>query len=606
MERGNTMFCPNCGNPVNDGATFCPDCGTAVSQQPAAEEICSDVPVDEGVGTAQETVNDSNVPVVDENDFAASQENEQIHLNTEGADVTPKKASKLPILIGGLAAAVAIVLLVAFNWANVRGFFVRTFSTPEKLQASVYESVVVDAIDQADEMISNVKAVNDGSGCEGVLRIALDQALLELIGGQEMDMNWLSDIAVAYDCSAKDSRYQMSCDALLGDVKLISADYFIDVKSLEQWISIPDLNENAIYMNLMGYAGLSEEDLAKVLEIIPSKEVLSRMASRYVGILMSGFGEIEKSSETVKLKGIRQQLHKLEATMDEDDLVVVLENIIKALKEDDDIESIIGKLEEMTGEQGLYESVLEALDDALSEFDTEDFDIPAFKLKLTTYLNGANEIVGVALEVSANGVTVEPISSVTVKQGKKFASQLQFGAGEYVYMIEGEGTDGRTTTGDYVLTYQGDEALTVKLKDYAVKDNVPTGEIRIGLDESFIEGFVEAFFVEQMYLDESVTGIIGEMDWSFVIRMSGSEKDYQASFAIAGDNTKYITISATAKEKAPSAITFPEKYINMDDYDFEEQWSETMKQDFFDTLLNRLKDAGVPEELLSLALMLGM
>ena len=600
------MFCGKCGNPVNNDASFCPNCGAPVSQQPAAEEVYSEVAAEEGVGAAQEYVDDVNASVADENVFAAAQENEVLNLNTEGADVTPKKASKLPFLIGGLVVAAAAILLLAFNWSNVCGFFVRTFSTPQKLQAKVYEEIVVDAIDQADALISDAKATNASSGSEGVLRITLDQALLNLIGGQGMDMSWLSDIAVAYDYSAKDSRYQMSYDALLGDIKLISADHYIDTKAYEQWFSIPELNENAVYMNLMESSGFSKDELAKALEMIPSKEVLSRVAARYVGILMSGFGEIEKSTDNVKLNGLSQRLHKLEATMDEDDLAKVLEDMIKGLKEDDDIESIIRKMEEVTGEQGLYDAMLETMDDALSELDTEDFEIPSFKLKLTTYLNGANEIVGMAIKVSASGVAVEPFSAITVEQGKKFATQIQFGAGEYVFMIEGEGTNGKTTTGDYVLTYQDDELLTVKLKDYVVNNNVPTGEIRIELDESFVEGFVEAFFVEQMYLDESVTGIIAEMDWAFVIQMSGSAKDYQASFAIAGDNTKYITISATAKEKKPSAIKFPEIYIDMDDYDFEEQWSETLNQDFLDTLLNRLREAGVPEELLEMATMEAM
>lgn len=600
------MFCGKCGNPVNNDASFCPNCGAPVSQQPAAEEVYSEVAAEEGVGAAQEYVDDVNASVADENVFAAAQENEVLNLNTEGADATPKKASKLPFLIGGLVVAAAAILLLAFNWSNVCGFFVRTFSTPEKLQAKVYEEIVVDAIDQADAMISDAKATNASSGSEGVLRITLDQALLNLIGGQGMDMSWLSDIAVAYDYSAKDSRYQMSYDALLDDIKLISADHYIDTKAYEQWFSIPELNENAVYMNLMESSGFSKDELAKALEMIPSKEVLSRVAARYVGILMSGFGEIEKSTDNVKLNGLSQRLHKLEATMDEDDLAKVLEDMIKGLKKDNDIESIIRKMEEVTGEQGLYDAMLETMDDALSELDTEDFEIPSFKLKLTTYLNGANEIVGMAIKVSASGVSVEPFSAITVEQGKKFATQIQFGAGEYVFMIEGEGTNGKSTTGDYVLTYQDDELLTVKLKDYVVNNNVPTGEIRIELDESFVEGFVEAFFVEQMYLDESVTGIIAEMDWAFVIQMSGSAKDYQASLSIAGDNTKYITISATAKEKKPSAIKFPEKYIDMDDYDFEEQWSETLNQDFLDTLLNRLREAGVPEELLEMATMEAM
>ncbi len=29
------MFCPNCGNQINDGARFCPFCGVSASEAPA-------------------------------------------------------------------------------------------------------------------------------------------------------------------------------------------------------------------------------------------------------------------------------------------------------------------------------------------------------------------------------------------------------------------------------------------------------------------------------------------------------------------------------------------------------------------------------------------
>ncbi len=592
------MFCGKCGSEFNDDTLFCPNCGEPVSQQPEVEEILAEASLEEEAAAPQEFVAGEDTAVADEV-VADGSEEDVITLNTEGAEAAPKKISKLPFLIGGIAVVVVAALLAVFNWANISGFFTRTFSSPEKLHAKVYEEVVADAFDEADAVIADAKNAFANSGSEGVIRIELDKAVLDLIAGQGMDMSWLSDIAIAYDVSMKDSRCKISYDALLGDTKLISADQYMDMESLEHWIRIPELNDNAMYMNLSESSGISKEELTKVLDAIPSEEVLSRVATRYVGILMSGFGDVEKSAETVKIDGVSQRLYLLEATMDEDDLVDILEDIIKELKKDDDVEDIIRNMEKVSGEEGLYDSLLESLDDAMSELDAENMDIPSFKIKLTTYLNGANEIVGIAAKYSASGISVEPFSYVTVEQGKKFATEIQFGAGDEVLLIEGNGTTGKTTTGEYVVTYQNEEVLTVKVQDYAVDEKQTTGTIRIIPNKTFIKNFL----TEQFYLDDSAVDVAAGIEWALQIKLSGKPEDMVMSVSVAGNETNYVTLSVSEKETAASEITLPEKYINMDDYDFEEQWAETVNQEFLNTLFERLVEAGVPEELLEMALM---
>lgn len=604
------MFCGRCGNPMDDNAMFCPNCGAAAENETPVEEPAA--PVEEAAGCVEneQATAESDISAQEENQSFAESEYPAFDLNTEGEVVqSKKKISKVPFLIGGIVVVIAAVLLAVFNWANVSGFFVRTFSSPEKLQTKVYENVVSRTFDKltVSEKAQKDAAVDPANmGAETEVRLNIDEQLLSLIPTQGMDISWLSDIAIGYDVSVKDKMEKVAMDLILGDTTIVSADTIFNLESMEAFVSIPDLNDQAIYMDVSAmfedmygsYMSLYDpENLEMLAEIIPSQEVLERILTRYVGVVMSGFGDVEKSSEKVKVSGVSQKLHVLKATMDEDDLIEIAENLLKTLKKDDDIEDIILKVEEISEQEGLYDSFLEAMDDALESLeDVEPDDIGSFKITLVTYLNDANEIVGNTVKLSLSslgmGMKYEPISWVRVEQGKKFASELVISAGTESIVFEGKGENGKTKNGEYVLSYDGNEILTVKLKDYISNDDQFAGTIRIAPSEDAMENIMD-----EADLSQSIIDLIGTAEPALEIKFDSNTQGGSFSIALAVGSKNLIAISSNTKLTTPDDIVIPENYVEITADSDGSEWLENMNPDFLDTLMDRLIEAGVPAEL---------
>lgn len=603
------MFCGKCGNPLEDDSRFCCNCGAPVEGIPAEPAASvEETPVAENAAPAEEVM-DVQENVVEE----AVQEGEQpeFMLNTEGEIAKPKKKiSAIPFLICGIVVIAAVALLAFLNWSNFSGFFTRTFSSPEKLQTKVYEDVVANAFDKVTVSEDNKKGEQTfdptNMGAEGEMRLTIDDQLLSLIPANGMDMSWLSDIAIGFDSSVKDNLAKMGMSVILGDTKIASADMLMDQESMEYWISVPELNDKAIYMNYldileesgMAMSALTDSEMIAELEkVMPSQDVIETIAKRYVGVLMSNFGDVEKSTETVKVSGVSQKLHVLKATMDEDDLLENAENLIKTLKKDKDIKEIILDIEEYAGEEGIYDSFIEALDEALETLDEEDMDLPSFKLTLLTYLNDANDIVGITVKASSMGAKLEPLSWVRVEQGKKFASELVISAGPESLVFEGKGEKAKTTNSKYTLSYNGDEILTVKVQDYVSDDTKTAGTLRITLSKDIMEEVMSG-----ADLPESVLDLIGSADPALEIQFNIAEGESGSfSIALAAGTKKLVTLALSTKLTAPDAIQIPENVIEFKDEESLTEWAETMNEDFLSTLMERLIEAGVPADLFAFA-----
>lgn len=600
------MFCGKCGSPMDDNAMFCPNCGSAAGNQEAASapaaatEYYAETEILMPAEQNNQQYSQPYAPAYSEPEAPA------FALNTEGAESKPKKKkSKAPILIAAIVAVVAAALLVVLNWNNVSGFVERTFSSPEKLQASVYE----DAVGQVFDTVTGSNSENkeqtqidfSNLGVEGELRVSVDKQILDMIPAQGMDLGFLSNIALGYDLSVKDALGKLVLDVILGDTTIASADAILNSDTMELYASVPELNDQALYLNLkemieenMGYSAMGSIDpemLETLKKVIPSEEVLRTIAARYVSLVMSGFGEVEKSNEKMEVADISQKLHVLEATMDEDDLLKIAETLIKTLKKDKEIEAIIANVEEAAGQEGLYDAFMEAMEKAeaeLSEIDSDD--MPSFKLTLVTYLNDTNDIVGMTAKLSAEGEKLEPFSWIRVEQGKKFASEMVISAGTESVVIEGSGENGDSTNAEYVLSVAGEEILTVSVKDYVDNDQQISGTVRIVPSDAILDNVMSN-------MNDVVSGLLGSADPSLEIKFFKNADKVELAVGLAVGSKNLLAVSTSATLTAPDDIAVPENYVEISEDSDPSQWLETMNPDFLETLMDRLIEAGVPAEL---------
>lgn len=609
------MFCGKCGNPLDDNAMFCPVCGQPVASQSAQNEVqynandyyyappsyegYTEEPAEQSYSEPIPKSDQESVPQVNEPDYS------QFELNTEGNVQPPKKKNMKPFVIGGIAAAVVCVALVCiFMWSQIAGTFNWTFLSAEKNLQKAYDQVVVDAFDGGVSLADSVSSVDMSNiGAEGDVTVSVNDSIMSLISSAAgTDLSWLESVSIAYDASIVDQMAKIDYDVLLNGTEIVGAEQVIDFSTLEQYISIPDFSDSALYLDTMGtsdmmydpYSSMSDSVamLESVLEICPSQEIMESIMRRYIGVVTGGFGSVKKSSETVEVGDVKQRLRILTASMDEDDLIDMALVLLETLADDEEIEDIIRDMEELTGDDTLYDSFLEALDGAITEVeDAADSDMPSFKITLVTYMNSSNEIVGMTIKASASGMKLEPIHWVTVESGKKFASELivSTSVGSEDIVIEGEGTNGKTKNGEYVVTVQDVEYLTLELIDYVSDEKKGTsGALRIIPSEEIME-----MILSELDLDASISGIIGSQNLALELKFSDTKEGDSIEISILVDSKALITISVSAKQKNPSAVEIPSNYIE----DADEWAAEFDIEAAAGTLISRLKNAGVPEEL---------
>ena len=169
----------------------------------------------------------------------------------------------------------------------------------------------------------------------------------------------------------------------------------------------------------------------------------------------------------------------------------------------------------------------------------------------------------------------------TVTEGKNFASELIVeNAG---LEVTGEGTiSNGKTTGTYNVEVQGEDTLTLEVKDLDAEG----GTITLKPAESIMN---------------NITGG-ADLPFEDIALEIKLDKDGIELNALSGSK-KLVGIALTVKESSIGSVKLPTKYVDGTDTDELMNWVSGAN---FSTLFNNLKKAGVPSDLVdSLESMLG-
>lgn len=623
------MFCDKCGKENLDHAAFCADCGAPLNT-PSAESADDEAtvrvrPVED---VTEPTVEDETVRVravepeetievienADDADNDAdddaptgelnAEDAPELTLNTEGVieEKKPKKKKTGIIIACAAVLVVAIVLCCVFLWKPICATFNWIFLSPEKNLEMVYDQAVVSAFDGDASEVNSMSSVDfTNMGYAGEVEISADKTITGLLSTYaEEDLSWLESASISYDASILNEMAKLDYELKVNKTHILDVEQVIDFATMDQYISLPEFSDTALYVQTYSdmdslmeydpYASMTDSIgmLESIMEICPSQEVLETIVRRYVGVFTNGFGSVEKSSETVEVGDLKQNLRVLTATMDEGDMLEMVLNLMETLRDDDDIKDIIQELESLTGESGLYDEFCDSLDEGIAELDSVDpDDMGNFKITFVTYLNASNEIVGNTVKVSESGMKVEVLHWVKVISGNKFAVEVIV-ADDIV--LEGEGTGGKAHNATYTLSVLDEDILEVEMIDF-VSDSKKgsSGKMVVTPTEFFLESILE-----EAEVDSSVAAIISSQNPAIQIEFSGTQDNAKIVYSLLANSKKMLTLSVSAKPKSPSAIELPKNYTAD-----EEEWSasidnESSKQ----TMLSRFKAAGFPEALL--------
>lgn len=592
------MFCGKCGSTMDDNVLICPECGAPVEAEKAAEVSVGESEFDETVRVRLSV--EENVESEDEvvSEYMDS-DSLSFELNTEGNDDTPKKKKQLPVIVGGIAALLAtIVVCFIFLWSQISGTFDWVVLSPEKNLEKVYQKAVSDAFDGGSEFLGTIGSVDiTNLGYEGEISISADEMIMELLSSAVgADLSWVDGATIGYDASVLDKLAKLTYNVKVNNTDIINAQQIIDFNSMEQWLSIPAVSDNALYSaseysydDIISYDVNFADQYAAIFEAVPSQEVLERITQRYVGLIINGFGTVDKSADAVNVNGLEQRLRILTATMDQDDIVDMALNVLETLKEDQDIKDIFTEFETITGED-YYVFFIEELDNLIIDIeDAADAGLPEVKFILVTYLNNSNEIVGMSFTGDADGEEIELVRWLRVIKGKKFASEFVVSASSdaEIIRVDGKGEVNKKMSADFVVHVDETEIFTVQLFDYVNNETESSGKMKIIPTKEIVEGILYLADV-----DSTIASLISSQNFVLEIKFSGNQTSSKVEYSLLADNEALISLSVSANEKKPSAIEKPQNVVD--------EFSEAELDDLNAELRSNFKEAGMPEELLDM------
>ena len=562
------MFCKNCGKELPEGIQFCSECGSAVeSAQPQAVQ---------------------------------PQEDPMIVLNTQGKVAAPKKKWLIPGLVGaGLVLIAGIVLAVNFLLPPKDNKAPQASQSAQEQNTEVNKENVDDVLESTGNRLEQwLEQATQDAGYEGKVRIVLGEALLSMLS-TDMDLEWLSEIVLNYELTNRGSQAMVDMELGLGTTEITSMQYILDSEEMKMWMMIPDLSNQALFFDLA--AAMAESDAAASsmmmgYDMLPTVVEAVDVLMPYVETFLDAFSEAERTTETVELEGISQELTVLKVEMTAQEFFDTLTEIFQDLKENEEFLEIVKNLQtDAESDEYLREELQAQLDGMIadiqqtaSELDPEEDNT----LYLHTYLNTAQETVGSALGVIADGEEHIVFSYLTVKDGQDVASQFAYM--DNSIRVTGSGTDNGKLSGTYYVYGMEEKYLKVELVDYDYDAEFATGMIRLTPQKALLD-------VITADMDESSKAMASMLTFELEIQITGNANNSKVSMTLDVAGMEFITIEVSGKVTQPKEIDIPNNAVDAMDEEALMQWSESLNQEkFMNTIMERLAKAGMPNELLML------
>lgn len=553
------MFCGNCGKPIPEGQTTCQFCNPP-AQQPAEPDFTLAVPA-------------------------------------EGS--RPSKFSKKTLMIVVAIVVAAAVLLAAFNFAGIIRFFKRSFAEPavylqdvEKAHVADFAEDLATGYDKALETYSP-----KGSSTSGNLTLKVNEQLLSLLSNVlgrsdlSMELDWIKSISLSPEVSLYENTMRYNIGLALNNIHLATISVVMDMDNGQMLVGVPELSDRYLSMEadadtidtlatgLQAIRALS----AEMLEVFPSGQQLEDLINRYFAIVAEGLEDVEKSTETKEVDGLKQSLLVMTVKLSQKDLLKIASNLLQEAKDDDTLKQIIEAYSAYMDETAAngsqypirYEDFSEALDEGIAELDAmiDEAESGRF-LTIETYLDSKDNVAGRSVTVSMDGEKIKA-HYITVTQGSKYAFEAEMDTLE----ITGEGKiKGGKRTGSYVLTVDGEEYGTLEIENYyRDKDGIISGTFRLIPEEGLYD---------MLDLDADMLSMLGQP------ALSLSTDGSSATVSISINDKEMVSLSLSAESALPSPIAIPDS-VSADDSAAASQWLSGLDME---SLLAKLQKAGVPEE----------
>ena len=430
------MFCEKCGTRIPDGQTQCPVC-----------QVRTAAPAQQTGGYQQNSYQSSYQPNGYQGGYQPNGYQGGYQPNGYQGGYQPngyqggqpqrrprknrKKKSNLTglLLVGGIAAALVIVILIAV-FSGVFASNETRLAKMEKTNAKLISEALSSSYgDYLDSMEESLKKQEKGTGAEAQIKITANEVMLESIlnpligdGYGNVDMAWLKNVVLNVDVDAKGKQMALSCGLGVNDKVLATVAGLVSESNM-LCLGVPELNEKYIGMDLqdldvdMDSLYAMQAPTQKLVEQMPSEKEVKKMLDQYLTVVFDYVEEVEKVKETVTVGDETKEVTVLRVRITAPQLMEMCIQLIEMAKEDETLRTMIYAVSEFviasevamegtsyTGIDDAYNGLIYELDSALADLkEYKDSVGPENYILLSNY-TVAGAIVGRKAEVYNDGM----------------------------------------------------------------------------------------------------------------------------------------------------------------------------------------------------------
>ncbi len=576
------MVCKKCGNQIAEGELLCAQCGTPIAEQPVEEQPVAENAAQEEMVTEQISAENT--------EFAQPQ--------FDAPAKKPKK--KLTALI---AAVVAVVLAgtvaVGAFVEPIKGLAIKTFGSDTDYLQFVEDKAVDQITDEIVEVygdyLENLSNTKTTGAADMSLQLNVSDKAIALIenalkdaNGPAIDLDWFDNISVDMHANMQEKALQDGLSLKLNGKELANAELIMDMDKGVVYVAILSMSEKYLKYDLE--IDKEIEDMMKMVspaaikEILPSEKTVAALVEKYTAIVYENMEDVVKSSEILEIGEIQQKLTTLEVEIDWATARNISIAVLETAKNDADLEKIIKDVAKYLKDNGqiddandVYDDFRDRINEAIDELNGEEPENANEKLRIVTYVNGDHEVVG--RKFTFDG---ESTRYVTVRDGDNFAFEMK--ASEV--KITGAGIEKKDVlNGKFTLKVDNKVICDVTAQDLSTKDNMLNGKAVVTPSSEFLES------IGLGSTGASVVALANpELEFAFENTKDSSKMDIN----LLSGKEMLFGITLTAKEAETAEIKMPDSGKVVEDTEVE-NWLQSFD---FEGLVNKLKDAGVPSDLL--------
>lgn len=453
----------------------------------------------------------------------------------------------------------------------------------------------------------------DDFGCEMSLEVTIGDLLLDQLGaamsqaGLDSDLSWFETIGLDMQIASKGDMMQTAVDASLNGKKIIGMDVIMDMAGNMGYIGIPELNDKYIAsevdfssMNVMMKSYMaSMGEYSAMMNAMPTDEELNSVLTRYLNVVLENIEDPIAGTTSLSAGNINKDVATKTYNFNQKNMLVIVEKVLTTAKTDSELENLLDGFSEamnIIGEKqaeanngywselDIHAELMEVIDPALESLEEakqEADETVAFSV--VAYVDGSSQI-GFCLQMN-NGYTMIPyVQYYALKDGKNTSLFVNLMGSVY---FTGAGTmDGNKVDGNYMLSVQNQELLYLELVDFDT-NSLQRGQLKGTVRLSFSDFALRNLFGSNLPISE---------DTVIELVFAGGNTT-EVAINIFDGNTLLFGIALSYKLTSGGNIQVPNKYVDAENSNEMSQWMEGMKTD---GILNSLKSAGVPNELMEM------